>query len=360
MATTTASAPGTSLSASSQPPQGTKPHSINEYLPVKKPPHLDRLTSQTHQEATVESVTIDVADGGADGFVPGFLHLPPNFTSPSQSEQEHHRTAAVLLSGAGGGVTGPSSIYLSLASKLATLGSGIPTLRLDYRYPARTKLCVSDVLAAMQYLQDLYGLDKFVLVGWSFGGAPVFTVAGADQRVVGCATVASQTAETEGIRRLSPRPVLLMHGTGDRTLGHQCSERLYEMYGERGDRRLELFEGDNHALTGNAIVVEEMLGEFVAKCAGVEMPKEVEEEVLGVEVVDEEEREELMREPVAAIDPPERIPKKRSRGCRSPPLTADYAATGMVPTTSSPENIAAAKPQHPEHSPSPSRHISSP
>lgn len=290
MATT---APGTSLSASSQIPQG-KPHSINEYLSVKQPPHLDRLTSAIHQEATVESVTIDVEDG-PDGFVPGFLHMPPNFTSPAQCQQEHHRTAAILLSGAGGGVTGPSSIYLSLASKLATLSSGIPTLRLDYRYPARNKYCVSDIYAAMKYLQDLYGLDKFVLVGWSFGGAPVFTVGGADQRVVGCATIASQTAETEGIRKLAPRPVLLLHGTGDRTLSCACSGRLYEMYGEKGDRRLELFEGDNHALTGNAQEAEGMLCEFVARCAGLKVDEEVEKEVVEVELVSEEEREELMR-----------------------------------------------------------------
>ncbi|KAK3946701.1 Alpha/Beta hydrolase protein [Pseudoneurospora amorphoporcata] len=288
MASTT---PGTSLSATSQaPPQG-KPHSINEYVSVRKPPHLDRLTSTTHQESTVESVTIDVEDG-PDSFVPGFLHMPPDFTS---QEEHHHRTAAILLSGAGGGVTGPSSIYLSLACKLATLSSGIPTLRLDYRYPARNKYCVADVQAGMKYLQDLYGLDRFVLVGWSFGGAPVFTVGGADQRVVGCATVASQTAETEGIRKLAPRPVLLLHGTGDRTLSHACSERLYAMYGEKGDRQLELFDGDNHALTGNAGMAEAMLCEFIAGCAGVEVDDGLRREVVETELVGEDEREELMR-----------------------------------------------------------------
>lgn len=284
--------PGTSLSAATQAPQG-KPHSINEYTSVKKPPHLDRLTSTTHQEASVESVTIDVEDG-PDGFVPGFLHMPPNFTSAAAT-QEHHRTAAILLSGAGGGVTGPSSIYLSLAYKLATLSSGIPALRLDYRYPARNKYCVADVYAGMKYLQDLYGLDRFVLVGWSFGGAPVFTVGGADKRVVGCATVASQTAETEGIRKLAPRPVLLLHGTGDRTLSHACSERLYAMYGNKGDRQLELFDGDNHALTGNAATAEAMLCEFIAKCAGVKVDDGLRSEVVETELVEEDEREELMR-----------------------------------------------------------------
>ncbi|KAI1801789.1 hypothetical protein F4811DRAFT_555504 [Daldinia bambusicola] len=57
---------------------------------------------------------------GPDGFVAGFLHMPPDFTSPAP--ETHHHTAAILLSGAGGGVVGPSSIYLSLGARLAALG----------------------------------------------------------------------------------------------------------------------------------------------------------------------------------------------------------------------------------------------
>jgi pimeloyl-ACP methyl ester carboxylesterase len=241
-------------------------------------------------------LSIDVDTGnGQDGFVPGFLHLPPDFTTaPGTLPTHHHRTAAILLSGAGGGVTGPSSIYLSLACKLATVG--IPTLRLDYRFPARTAACVADAKAAMAYLRDMYGLDRFVLVGWSFGGAVVFSAADGDERVVGCATVASQTAGTEGIRRLAPRPVLLMHGTGDRTLSDGCSRRLFEMYGAnpKGERRLQLFEGDNHALSKNAERAEEMLCEFVASCAGVGIGEEERERVVRLELIEDGERHGLM------------------------------------------------------------------
>ena len=165
---------------------------------------------------------------------------------------------------------GPSSIYLSLADKLASLKQPVPALRLDYRYPARNKYCVRDVLAAMKELQDSYQIEKFVLVGWSFGGAPVFTIGGQDKRVVGCATVASQTAETGGIRSLAPRPVLLLHGTGDRTLSPRCSERLYDMYGDGGERELKLFEGDGHALTRNSLEAEQWIGGFVLRCAGLD------------------------------------------------------------------------------------------
>ncbi|KAL2021776.1 hypothetical protein VTK56DRAFT_6719 [Thermocarpiscus australiensis] len=289
------------MAATLQPHPPPKPHSIHEYAGLAHPPHLSRLESASHKHAHVEPLSIDV-DDSADGFVPGFLHLPPNFITTPQHHQQHHRTAAILLSGAGGGVAGPSSIYLSLACKLATLGRGIPVLRLDYRFPGRTGACARDARAAMAYLRDAYGLDRFVLVGWSFGGAVVFSVAAENKEegeVVGCATVASQTAHAaEAIARVAPRPVLLLHGSADATLGVGCSRRLYEMYargGGEGERRLVVFEGDNHALSRNAERAEEMLCEFIARCAGVSVAEDEREAVVAAELVDDAERKELMR-----------------------------------------------------------------
>ncbi|KAI1134701.1 alpha/beta-hydrolase [Hypoxylon sp. FL0543] len=294
----------TSLSVDGPKPSNAPPRTINDFDgDVSRPPHASRLLSREKSQAEVEKLTIQVEDA-ADGFVPGFLHMPPDFTSPAP--ETHHRTAAILLSGAGGGVVGPSSIYLSLGAKLAALGSGIPALRLDYRYPARNRYCVADARAAMGFLQDLYGLDRFVLVGWSFGGAPVFTVGGSDQRVVGCATVASQTAETDGIRHLAPRPLLLLHGTSDTTLSPSCSERLYSMYGGSGSRRLELFDGDNHALSKNARKAETMLLDFIAGCAGLRVDDEEKKDIADRELVEDGERMELMKKG-GDLRPPERV-----------------------------------------------------
>jgi hypothetical protein len=235
----------------------------------------------------VKPLSINVEDG-PDGAVSGFLHLPPTATATPAS-----KTAAVLLSGAGGGIVGPSSIYLSLADKLASLDQPVPALRLDYRYPARNKYCVRDVLAAMKELEESYAIQNFVLVGWSFGGAPVFTIGGQDPRVVGCATVASQTAETEGIRTLSPKPLLLLHGTGDRTLSKSCSESLYERYGTKGDRHLQLFANDDHALTRNSLEAEQLIGGFVLKCAGIKA-RRGDSSVLAEKLVTDDEKVALM------------------------------------------------------------------
>ena len=277
--TRTMSPPATSLSATSRASTPSRPARLDDYLGLSHPPLAQK-------SCIVKPLSIPVEDG-PDGSVPGFLHLPPTTSATPSS-----RTAAILLSGAGGGVVGPSSIYLSLADKLASSKQPVPALRLDYRYPARNKYCVRDVLAAMKELQDSYQIKKFVLVGWSFGGAPVFTVGGQDERVVGCATIASQTAETEGIRSLAPRPVLLLHGTGDRTLSPRCSERLYDMYGDGGERELKLFEGGDHALTRNSLEAEQWIGGFVLRCAGLD--PEGEKEGLAEKLVGEDEKVGLM------------------------------------------------------------------
>src|SRR4051812_15727396 len=86
----------------------TKPATLSDYPGLSHPPSVKLPT-------TVKPLTIKVEDG-PDGAVPGFLHLPKDFTTTPS-----HATAAILLSGAGGGVVGPSSIYLSMAEKLASL-----------------------------------------------------------------------------------------------------------------------------------------------------------------------------------------------------------------------------------------------
>ena len=281
--------PKTSLSRST--PSSSQTAKISDYSEVAQPPNLQPLASAQKQICKVNSLTIKVGDDSG-GAVPAFLHIPQNYQREAHEGRE--KTAAVLLSGAGGGLLGPSSIYLSIAEKLASLNKGIPVMRLDYRHPARNKYCVSDVQAAMQYLENGYAVSRFVLVGWSFGGAPVFTVGGSDRRVVGCATVASQTADTDGITSLAPTPVLLLHGTADRTLSPSCSQRLYKDYGTQGERAIRLFENDDHALTRNSLQAEELLCEFIMKQAGVDIRDE-ERSLVGEPLVGADQKVGLMQ-----------------------------------------------------------------
>lgn len=159
-------------------------------------------------------------------------------------------------------------IYPSLADKLSLL-LGTPVIRLDYRRPAKSGYCTSDVIASFDYLARQFESAKFVIVGWSFGGSPCFTVAEREpERCCGVATVASQTANTSGVSKLAPRPLLLMHGTADGVLSPACSKSLYHSYGTEGLRDLKLFPGDDHGLSQHAEDVEELLFTFIARTLG--------------------------------------------------------------------------------------------
>lgn len=281
--------PKASLSKST--PMSSPKYDSSDYSGISHPSNLQPLVAAQKQICKVKPLTIKVSDSQG-GAVPGILHLPRNHNR--EGIEERGKTAAILLSGAGGGVVGPSSIYLSIAEKLASLDQGLPVIRLDYRYPARNKYCVSDVQAAMNYLENNLAVSHFVLVGWSFGGAPVFTVGGSDKRVVGCATVASQTAATEGISTLAPTPVLLLHGTGDKTLSPSCSQRLYQDYGAKGERTIRLFDYDDHALTRNSSEAEKLLCDFIMRCANARVADD-EEKIVKEGLIPAKDKVKLMR-----------------------------------------------------------------
>jgi dipeptidyl aminopeptidase/acylaminoacyl peptidase len=152
-----------------------------------------------------------------------------------------------MVGGAGGGVNGPAGIYEELATRLQR--EGIVALRLDYRHPNHLDDCVHDVLAACDFLRH-EGVDRVVLLGWSFGGAVVITAGAISHLVVGVATVASQTYGANAVAHLSPKSLLLLHGTGDTTLPDSCSRQLYAEAGE--PKKLVLYPGDNHGIEHHA------------------------------------------------------------------------------------------------------------
>lgn len=151
------------------------------------------------------------------------------------------RGAVVMVGGSTGGIKGPSGTYEELADRLQ--GEGVSALRLDYREPGQLDECVSDVLAAVAAL----GVDRVVLVGWSFGGAVVISAGVESEAVVGVATVASQTSGAEAVGELSPeKSLLLLHGTEDGVLPDQTSRDLYARAGE--PKELVLYPGDGHQI----------------------------------------------------------------------------------------------------------------
>ncbi|KAJ5936216.1 Alpha/Beta hydrolase protein [Penicillium verhagenii] len=231
--------------------------------------HASQIDPSTPKLCIANKVNIKVRDP-QDSFAPAIIHEPPIiYEVQSYNKTDKRTSAVVLVSGAGGGVSGPGGIYPSLADKIALLLS-IPCIRLDYRTPSETTTCTADIRAALDHLHAQYGAQKFLVAGWSFGGSPCITVAAQEpERVLGVVAIASQIAGTEDIKALSPRPLLLLHGEADSVLSPSCSETLFHQYGEKGDRRIRLFPGDDHGLTGNAALVERKIFTFAVGCLGL-------------------------------------------------------------------------------------------
>lgn len=162
---------------------------------------------------------------------------------------EGARGAAVMVGGAGGDTTGPAGIYDELAARLQA--DGAEALCLEYRTPNQLDECVYDLLAGIETLGQR-GVERVVLVGWSFGGAVVISAGAESDAVVGVATVASQTYGAEAVGGLSPKKsLLLLHGTADRVLPYELSERLYARAGE--PKELVLYSDDGHGVEGHRL-----------------------------------------------------------------------------------------------------------
>jgi pimeloyl-ACP methyl ester carboxylesterase len=159
----------------------------------------------------------------------------------------HHpaqgNAAIVWVFGSGGGLGGPAGgVYTRLAGPLQS--QGIASLELDYRRPGELRSCVQDVLAALSWLGSL-GKSRIVLVGHSFGGAVVIR-AGLSPAVIAVAALSPQVEGTADVDLLSPKPLLLIHGTDDEILPDICSRDIHDRAGD--PRELILYPGCRHGL----------------------------------------------------------------------------------------------------------------
>jgi hypothetical protein len=152
--------------------------------------------------------------------------------------------AVLCVSGALGGFDGPAKLYLRLGQELPVLG--ITVVRLNYRMPNEFGECVLDTMAGLAFLNAMqYG--RAAIVGHSFGGAVAINAGTLSSTVTTVVAVSSQLAGAHVVAELAPRPLLLLHGTADTILPHECSERIYERAGE--PRTLKLFPGVGHRFT---------------------------------------------------------------------------------------------------------------
>jgi alpha-beta hydrolase superfamily lysophospholipase len=168
--------------------------------------------------------------------------------------------AVVWVGGSGGGLDGPAwGMYPRLAGQLAA--QGIASLRLHYRHPNELEQCVADTMLAVQYLVQQLGYGGVALVGHSFGGAVVISAGALSEEVTTVVAMSSQTYGTTLAPQVSPRPLLLVHGTADEILSDVCSRDIYARANE--PKELRLFNGCRHGLDECRDQVDQVVVEWL-------------------------------------------------------------------------------------------------
>jgi len=170
----------------------------------------------------------------------------------------------IWVCGALGGLDGPSfGIFRILSEEL--VNEGLTSLRLDYRFPGDLAPCIADVVAGTYYLGEL-GVERVSLVGHSFGGAVVIQAGIGSERVKAVVGLSSQTYGATGVERLSPKPLLLIHGERDRNLSTDCSRLIYQW--AREPKKLVIYEDNGHFLRESHHQLKTLLKRWLVEKVG--------------------------------------------------------------------------------------------
>ena len=154
--------------------------------------------------------------------------------------------AAVLWAGSLSG-EGPTLRANPIPQALSTdlVKQGIASLLLRYRETHDLVPCIHDTRAALAFLEGR-GFRRIALVGHSFSGAVVISVAPLSQAVTAVVALASQTYGANRADLVAPRPLLLVHGMSDQRLNPYCSEQIYSW--AKQPKKLVLLDGASHGL----------------------------------------------------------------------------------------------------------------
>ena len=168
---------------------------------------------------------------------------------------------AVWVGGAGGGLDGPArGLYPAACRRLRELG--VAGLRLHYRHPNHLDECVLDTLLGVEFLAN-EGVERIAVIGHSFGGAVVIMVGALSERVSAVVPMSTQTYGTQLAAQVSPRPMLLIHGTADEILPDACSRQVFA--NAREPKELKLYRGARHGLDEAREEILELLVDWIPR-----------------------------------------------------------------------------------------------
>ncbi len=149
----------------------------------------------------------------------------------------------IFICGSLAEVDGPASIYPDLARDL--LSDGIASLMVSCRVPHDCAACSIDTLLALQYMDD-EALRDVALVGWSFGGVVALYAGSFARNICGVAAISTFDVSEQCLRRLSSKPILLLHGESDEVSPVSVACRIHDK--ATGPRSLNVYANAGHNL----------------------------------------------------------------------------------------------------------------
>jgi uncharacterized protein len=165
----------------------------------------------------------------------------------------------IWVCGARGGFGGPGKgAYARLSEVLRR--ERIASLRLSYRHPNVLPECALDIMAGVAYLKHC-SYPPVILVGHSFGGAVVIAAGALNDHVAGVVALSPQTSGAHLAGQLTPRPLLVVHGTADTRLPYACGVQIYHWAQE--PKQLVLYEGAEHRLDECVEALEQLLTQWI-------------------------------------------------------------------------------------------------
>lgn len=192
-------------------------------------------------ELQLQSVENKATENGVEEI---WLHTNGGIIHTRFHQATKSGAAVIWVGGAKGGLDGPAGGLYARLSKVLAAGN-ISSLRLDYRYPNALNDCVLDTLLGIEYVKTRH-CTSVALVGHSFGGAVVISAGAVHAAVAGVVAMSSQTYGTGQVAELSPKPLLLLHGTNDEILPDACSHDLY--WRAKKPKEMKLYAGCGHGL----------------------------------------------------------------------------------------------------------------
>lgn len=171
--------------------------------------------------------------------------------------------AVIWMGGHIAGGNGPGGLFADLAASLKTVG--VSSLRLNRQSRGGFEEGVLDLMVCVALLKAA-GLRDVILVGNQAGGAAAIAAAALIPEVKAVAALGTKINALDLVERVSPRPLLLLHGGADPEEAPANSEQLFAWAKE--PKELVIYSGSGFFFNEVHDEVEEKLGTWLADCFG--------------------------------------------------------------------------------------------